>query len=134
MDPSLRHRIRYRLSTLQSDNGETLFEQVCAELARRRIHVNIKMSSFVAGHGDKGRDFENVPGQDADLVGAKGREDGLEPDDSCVGACTLGRSGPPGKVRDDIQTIHTKGPKPLFVYYFCETDFPTAAQTDLRNW
>lgn len=76
MDPGLQHHIRYRLSTLQSVNGETLFEQVCAEIARRRIHASIKMSSFVVGHCDKGRDFEKGPGQDADLVDAKGREDG----------------------------------------------------------
>ncbi|HEY9419977.1 MAG TPA: tetratricopeptide repeat protein, partial [Thermoanaerobaculia bacterium] len=136
MDTSLRNRVRERLSRLQSDNGETLFEQVCAEIARRRIHANIKMSSFVAGHGDKGRDFENVPGYDPLLVGSRGKEDGLRPDDTIVGACTLGRSrsDPSDKIRSDVLTIHEKGPKPQVIYYFCETDFPTATQTKLCNW
>ncbi len=134
MNAILRNRIRDRLSSLQSENGETLFEQVCAEIARRRFHLNINSSSFVAGHGDKGRDFENVPGHIPHLVGSKGQEDGLKPDDSFVGACTLGRSDPPGKIRGDVETIHTKGPKPKFIYYFCETDFPSATQTDLCNW
>jgi tetratricopeptide (TPR) repeat protein len=134
MDTNLRNLIRDRLSRLQADNGETLFEQVCAEIARRRIHANIKMSSFVAGHGDKGRDFENVPGHDSHLVGSRGQEDNLKPDDTIVGACTLGRSDPPAKIRSDVQTIHTKGPRPTLIYYFCETDFPTAQQTDLSQW
>ncbi len=134
MDASLRNLIRYRLSKLQSDNGEALFKQVCAEIARRRIHANIKMSSFVAGHGDKGRDFENVPGYDPDLVGRRGKEDGLRPYDAIVGACTLGRKDPVDKIRGDLRTIHDKGPKPDAVYCFCETDFPAAEQMVLRNW
>lgn len=134
MDRSLRHRIRSRLSGLQSENGETLFEQLCGEVARRRIHANIQMASFVAGHGDKGRDFENVPGHHKNLVGSRGQEDGLKPDDSLVGACTLGRSDVPGKIRGDVATIHDEGPKPDHIYHFCETDFPTAQQVNLRNW
>jgi tetratricopeptide (TPR) repeat protein len=134
MNMSFRNLVRQRLRSLQSDNGETLFEQVCAEIARRRIHRNVKMSSFVAGHGDKGRDFENVPGYDPLLVGLRGQKDGLKPDDAIVGACTLGRSDPESKIRADVQTIHNKGPKPKAIYYFCETDFPTALQIDLSRW
>ncbi len=138
MDASLRNRIRHRLSSLQSDNGEALFEQVCAEIARRRIHANIKKSSFVAGHGDKGRDFENVPGNNPGLVGSQGKADGIKPTDTIVGACTLGgarkRSDLDRKIRSDVQTIHDKGSKPDAIYYFCEADFPTADQTDLEKW
>ncbi len=134
MDTNLRILIRHRLSSLKADNRETLFEQVCAEIARRRIHANIKMSSFVAGHGDKGRDFENVPGHDSHLVGSRGQEDHLRPDDTIVGACTLGRSDLPAKIRGDVQTIHAQGPRPTSIYYFCETDFPTAQQTALSQW
>jgi hypothetical protein len=134
MDTNLRNLIRDRLSRLQADNGETLFEQVCAEIARRRIHANIKMSSFVAGHGDKGRDFENVPGHDPHLVGSRGQEDHLKPADTIVGACTLGRSDPSAKIRGDVKTIHAQGPRPTAIFYFCETDFPTAQQTAMSQW
>jgi hypothetical protein len=51
MGRNLRNRMRQHLSTLQSDNGEALFELLRAEIARRRIHANVKLSGFVAGHG-----------------------------------------------------------------------------------
>jgi tetratricopeptide (TPR) repeat protein len=134
MDTDLRNRIRHRLAALQSDNGEELFEKLCAEIARRRIDANIKPSAFVAGHGDRGRDFENIPGHDPRRIGRRGRADHLAPDSKLVGACTLGRSDPPGKVRSDVETICARGPRPSVIYHFCETDFPTATQTELGAW
>ncbi len=134
MDQALRHRIRYRLSQLQPDSEERLFEQVSAKIAQVRIHANIQISGGIAGHGDKGRDFENIPGHDPSLLGPRGRDDGLRPEHSIVGACTLGRSDPPGKVHGDVRTIHGEGPKPDAIYHFCEPDFPSARQTELRTW
>ncbi len=136
MHRPLRQQIRFRLNALQSDNEETLFEQVCAAVARVRIHRNIKMSGFVAGHGDKGRDFENVPGFVPAVVGSRGKADGLSPDDSVVGACTLGSSDIPRKIRNDVREIHAAGPKPDRIYHFCESERLLAApkQIELRDW
>ena len=134
MDDALRNRIRERLGHLQSENGEALFEKVCAELARKRIHANIRMNAFVAGHGDRGRDFENIPGQALDLVMSLGREHGVSPSTQIVFACTLGRTRLSNKIKKDIDVIHAEGPKPDYIYHFCETDFPTAEQTALRLW
>ncbi len=134
MDDALRNRIRERLGHLQSENGEALFEKVCAELARKRIHANIRMNAFVAGHGDRGRDFENIPGQSLDLVMSLGREHGVSPSTQIVFACTLGRTRLSNKIKKDIDVIHAEGPKPDYIYHFCEIDFPTADQTELRLW
>ncbi|MDP2833067.1 MAG: tetratricopeptide repeat protein [Pseudomonadota bacterium] len=134
MNGVLRNSIRERLGRLQSDNDEALFEEVCAELARIRIHANIRRSAFVAGHGDRGRDFENIPGSSPELVKALGQENGVVPNDRIVFACTLGRVKPKDKVKSDVHTIHEKGPKLDWIFHFCETDFPTAEQTELRKW
>jgi len=134
MDRVLRHSIRGRLGRLQAENGEALFEKVCAELARIRIHANIKPSVLVAGHGDRGRDFENIPSSNPELVRSLGQEHGVQPDDSIVFACTLGRTGPKVKIENDIVTIHEKGRWPDRIYHFCETDFPSAHQTELCQW
>jgi len=134
MNIVFRNQIRERLGRLQTENGELLFETLCGELARKRIHANIRMACLTAGHGDRGRDFENIPGHVDHLMGSHGREYGLKPDSQIVGACTLGRSDPKAKIKHDVQTIHSKGPKPEYIYHFCEADVPSADQTVLRQW
>lgn len=56
MDSQFGHQIRKRLGRLQSENGEQLFEIICLESARKRIHKNFQMTNNIAGHGDEGRD------------------------------------------------------------------------------
>src|SRR6267378_5584806 len=95
--------VRFALSQLSGRNGHHEFEQLCFQLARRRVYPNvIPATGPVSAGGDQGKDFETYTVGDVMPVGTKSNFFARASSEKVVFACSLEKNVQ-GKIKADLK-------------------------------
>ncbi|MFK0194902.1 tetratricopeptide repeat protein [Kitasatospora sp. NPDC090308] len=126
--------IRFALDTLGERNAHHDFEQLCLEVARRRIVSNLAPATGpVSSRGDQGRDSESFW---TDLAGTRSPVSAfarLASGAKVVLACTIQKDNVPAKIRKDIASICGQGSPVQHVLYFTVAPVTVGARHQLEN-
>ncbi|MGC0344354.1 hypothetical protein [Streptomyces sp. SLBN-8D4] len=131
----LQRYIEFQLVRLGSHNAHHPFEDLCLEVARKRLASNLMPSTGpVSSGGDQGRDAEthwsNIspvpPGQSRTSV-----FNALVKEEPAAMACTLQRRGLPAKIRKDLASICSQGEPVTRVFYFAIEPLPKGQRAAL---
>src|ERR1700733_1361698 len=122
--------VRFQLSELAGTNGHHNFEQLCFQLARKRIYPNIIPSTGpVSAGGDQGADFETftVGGGGSSLYFANAS------DSKVVFACSLEKNYKK-KIREDLDDIAKAQPSAKKVVFFSSGHVPVGIRHKLQEY
>jgi hypothetical protein len=131
----LSNYIRFQLQRqLPAENGAHTFENICREVARKRIASNIIPATGPVGSGgDAGRDFETyrsyLPGELEEHEGFVA----LVSDGALAFACTLQKDDVEQKFANDVQKIIASEDPFDRVYAMCAVDFPVGKRNKLKQ-
>ncbi len=132
--PQLVTFLRFRLSSLSSENGHHQFEHVCRQLARASISKNILPATGpVSAGGDAGRDFETFASYLKREVGENEAFAGAESDGPIAFICTLQEHGIEKKIERDIEKVVGSGEPVTRVFAMCSADVPVARRNRLKK-
>ena len=126
--------IRIALALLPGENGHHRFEDLCRQVALRRIASNILPATGpVSAGGDQGRDFETfrtyIPNSPPPAPGGAGPAP-----DAIAFACTTQRDRLPAKFKSDIEAICTQGSPVDRIYVFSVAEVPVAMRHETEAW
>jgi hypothetical protein len=95
--------VRFALSQLSGRNGHHEFEQLCSQLARRRIYPNvIPATGPVSAGGDQGKDFETYTVSEVTPVGTRSNFFARASHEKVVFACSLEKNVQQ-KIKSDLK-------------------------------
>jgi len=95
--------VRFALSQLSGRNGHHEFEQLCFQLARRRIYPNvIPATGPVSAGGDQGKDFETYTVGDVMPVGTRSSFFAQASREKVIFACSLEKNVQK-KIKSDLK-------------------------------
>ncbi|MCY0942015.1 FxSxx-COOH system tetratricopeptide repeat protein [Streptomyces antarcticus] len=121
--------IRFALETLGESNAHHEFEQLCMDVARRRLVSNlVPATGPVSSGGDQGRDGESYW---TDLAGAPSPVSAfarLASGEKVVLACTIQKVRVPAKIREDVASICGQGSPVQRVLYFTVAPVPVGTR------
>lgn len=127
--------IKSALDDLDGENDHHAFEQLCRELARRRIASNVRTATGpVSAGGDQGRDFETFRTYLADELPFAIGFVALASRDVVVFACTIQQDDLKSKFKSDINAICTQGTQVDRVCLFATGKVSTRVRHDVENW
>ena len=122
--------IRFQLSELAGTNAHHEFEQLCLQLARKRIYPNIIPSTGpVSAGGDQGSDFETFE------VGPHGSSPFFARalDGKAVFACSIERNYK-RKIKEDLALIAKSQPSATKVKFFSNGGIPIGIRHKLQAY
>ncbi|MEE1838865.1 hypothetical protein ACIODX_19115 [Streptomyces sp. NPDC088190] len=132
--PETERYIQFLLKQLAGRNEHHVFEQIVFQIALRRLSSNIVPATGPgSAGGDQGRDAEsyytNLPHELSGAGGFVGRAT-TEP---WVLAASVQKPPLDGKIRDDLQSICSRGEPVRRVAFFAVHEIPVAARHRLQQ-
>jgi hypothetical protein len=122
--------IRFQLSELAGTNAHHEFEQLCFQLARKRIHPNIIPSTGpVSAGGDQGSDFETfeIGSPEGSPFFAAGS------DGKIIFACSIEKQYKK-KIKNDLALIAKAQPSATKVKFFSNGSIPKGIRHKLQTY
>ncbi len=127
--------IRMAFGLLSGENGHHSFEDLCRQVAKRRIASNVLPATGpVSAGGDQGRDFETFRTYLAESLPFALGFVALASQDVVVFACTIQRDKLKAKFEGDIKAICTQGTHVDRIYIFAAAEVPVRLRHDLEAW
>src|SRR6202162_5186989 len=124
--------IRFQLAELRARNAQHIFEDICRELARKRIASNILPATGPVGAGgDQGRDFETFRSQLVNPAVSNFKE--MASDAKVAFGCSLNKRIEQ-KIRTDTALARRQGGHVERLIYFCESNLEVAKRHKLKAW
>ncbi|VVJ19619.1 Uncharacterised protein [Amycolatopsis camponoti] len=127
--------VRIAFGLLSGENGHHSFEDLCRQVAKRRIASNVLPATGpVSAGGDQGRDFETFRTYLAEELPFALGFLALASQDVVIFACTIQRDKLKAKFEGDIKAICTQGTRVDRIYIFAAAEVPVRLRHDLEVW
>jgi hypothetical protein len=126
--------VRFALSQLSGRNGHHEFEQLCFQLARRRIYPNvIPATGPVSAGGDQGKDFETYTVGEVMPVGTRSNFFAQASREKVVFACSLEKNVQ-NKIKSDLKAAADSKEQVGRVVFLTTEDVPVGRRHKLQEF
>lgn len=126
--------VRFALSQLSGRNGHHDFEQLCFQLARRRIYPNVLPATGpVSAGGDQGRDFETYAVGEVMPSGARSNFFARASSEKVVFACSLEKNVQ-RKIKADLRAAWESTETVERLVFFTTQDVPVGRRHGLQRF
>jgi hypothetical protein len=126
--------VRFALSQLSGRNGHHEFEQLCFQLARRRIYPNvIPATGPVSAGGDQGKDFETYTVGEVMPVGTRSNFFAQASHEKVVFACSLEKNVQ-NKIKSDLKAAAASKDEIDRLVFLTTEDVPVGRRHRLQEF